>query len=145
MSQGTFYLLSEADDAGLEAVHQLACKLAEQNYRQKLSIYIHCGSRTQAFDIDETLWQFEPASFVPHNLKGEGLGDSSPVEIGFDQVGPETNRHLLINLAEQAPSFASKFGKIIDFVPADETLKAIARERFRQYKAMGVSLDTVKE
>ena len=144
MSKGTFYLLSKADGAGLEAVHQLACKLAEQHYHQKLSIYIHCGSRTQAFDIDETLWQFEPASFVPHNLKGEGLGASSPVEIGFDQVGPTTSRQLLINLAEQAPSFASKFGKIIDFVPADEALKVIARERFRQYKAMGVSLDTTQ-
>ncbi len=142
MSRGTFYLLPETDDAGSEAVHRLACKLAEHHYRQKLTVYVHCGSRTQAFAIDETLWQFEPESFVPHNLKGEGLGAGSPVEIGFDQTGPATGRQLLINLAEHVPGFAAGFGNIIDFVPADEALKAVARDRFRQYKALGISLST---
>ncbi|RYV00812.1 DNA polymerase III subunit chi [Shewanella sp. OPT22] len=145
--QGTFYLLSPnqnqaSQSSALVAVQELACKLAEYHYRQKSKVYIHCGSRTAAFDIDETLWQFDPQSFVPHNLKGEGLEGCSPVEIGFDQIGPSTNRHLLINLADQVPSFAVNFGQIIDFVAADEKLKAIARDRFRQYKAMGVKLNT---
>lgn len=142
MGQGTFFLLAESDVPALEAVNQLACQLAESHYRKQLKIYVHCGSRTQAFEIDETLWQFDPKSFVPHNLKGEGLEGGSPVEIGFDQVGSTTNRHLLINLADQAPSFAVNFGQIIDFVAADENHKTIARDRFRQYRAMGVSLTT---
>ncbi len=141
MSQGTFYLLANGQ-APLDALHQLACKLTEYHYRHKKRIYVHCGSRTQAFDIDESLWQFDLQAFVPHNLKGEGLEGGSPVEIGFDQVGSTTNRDLLINLADQAPSFAVNFAQIIDFVAADDNHKAIARDRFRQYRTMGVKLTT---
>ena len=127
-----------------ESVYLAACQIAEQHYRQQKLVYIHCQSKQQAYAIDELLWQFEPTAFVPHNLKGEGPITGSPVEIGFDKLGANKSRQLLINLADQVPTFAVKFPHIIDFVANDDALKNIARLRYREYKQLGISLDTAE-
>ncbi len=127
-----------------ESVYLAACQIAEQHYRQQKLVYIHCQSKQQAYAIDELLWQFEPTAFVPHNLKGEGPITGSPVEIGFDKLGANKSRQLLINLADQVPTFAVKFPQIIDFVANDDALKNIARLRYREYKQLGITLDTAE-
>ncbi|ABV35620.1 DNA polymerase III chi subunit, HolC [Shewanella sediminis HAW-EB3] len=145
MTQTLFYLMpTEPRSSGtaLEQMYHLACELAQQAFMQQQLVYLHCQDREQAYAIDELLWQFEPRSFVPHNLKGEGPTTGAPVEIGFDKLGPNKNRHLLINLADQVPSFAVNFGQIIDFVANDTSHKAIARDRYRQYRSLGVTLNT---
>lgn len=127
-----------------ESVYLAACQIAEQHYRQQKLVYIHCQSKQQAYAIDELLWQFEPTAFVPHNLKGEGPITGSPVEIGFDKLGANKSRQLLINLADQVPTFAVNFPQIIDFVANDDALKNIARLRYREYKQLGITLDTAE-
>ncbi|MGL4474956.1 MAG: DNA polymerase III subunit chi [Shewanella sp.] len=143
MSQAIFYLLpSNERRSAIEELHHKVCQLAEHYYRHQQAVYIHCQDQAQAFAIDELLWQFEPNSFVPHNLKGEGPHNGAPVEIGFDRLGPNKSRHLLINLADLCPSFAVNFSQIIDFVASDNAMKAIARERYKQYRQLGITLDT---
>jgi DNA polymerase-3 subunit chi len=46
-------------------------------------------------------------------------------------------------LAENIPDFHQRFRQIIDFVPAKEQLKPLARERYKQYRAAGCQLDTL--
>ncbi|GGI88352.1 DNA polymerase III subunit chi [Shewanella hanedai] len=145
MSNALFYVMPPEANSPAEAsaqVHRLACELAQNAFVNQQLVYIHTQDREQAYGVDELLWQFEPTAFVPHNLKGEGPTTGAPVEIGFDTLGPNKNRHLLINLADQVPSFAVNFGQIIDFVANDAGLKAIARERYRQYQSLGVVLQT---
>ncbi|MBV7314475.1 DNA polymerase III subunit chi [Shewanella sp. NIFS-20-20] len=143
MSQAIFYLLpNEAKGSASERRDGIACQLANHYYQAGQTLYIHCQDQAQAFHIDEILWQFEPDAFVPHNLKGEGPQTGAPVEIGFDRLGPNKSRHLLINLADQCPSFAVNFSQIIDFVASDNAMKAIARERYKQYRQLGIALDT---
>lgn len=145
MPNALFYVMPPEANSSAEAneqVHRLACELAQHAFVNLQLVYIHTQDREQAYDVDELLWQFEPTAFVPHNLKGEGPTTGAPVEIGFDTLGPNKNRHLLINLADQVPSFAVNFGQIIDFVANDAGLKAIARERYRQYQSLGVVLQT---
>ncbi|ASJ97768.1 DNA polymerase III subunit chi [Shewanella marisflavi] len=149
MPNALFYLMPQAASAATdvakaerENVYLFACRLAKQAYRDQQLVYIHCNDQQQAYEIDEILWQFEPTAFVPHNLKGEGPTGGAPVEIGFDKLGPNKNRHLLINLADQAPQFAVNFGQIIDFVANDAAMKATARDRYRQYRELGIPLTT---
>ncbi|MCG9695844.1 DNA polymerase III subunit chi [Shewanella sp. Isolate11] len=149
MPNALFYLMQTADthtaptaDASQDAVYYLACQIAQQAFTGHQLVYIHCQDQQQAYAIDEILWQFEPTAFVPHNLKGEGPIGGAPVEIGFDKLGPNKNRQLLINLADQAPQFAVNFGQIIDFVANDAAKKAIARDRYRQYRDLGIALTT---
>jgi DNA polymerase-3 subunit chi len=144
MTQALFYLMPDTNSQtpALAQLYLAACRLAEQAYRQQQTVYIHCQDKQQAYAIDELLWQFEPRAFVPHNLKGEGLATGAPVEIGFDKLGPNKSRQVLINLADQIPPFAVNLPHIIDFVANDDELKRIARNRYRQYQSAGISLST---
>ncbi|QQX81261.1 DNA polymerase III subunit chi [Shewanella sp. KX20019] len=149
MSQTLFYLMPNSNNAqrnaqlsALEQVAMFACELAHQAFVNQQWVYIHCADQEQAYAIDELLWQFEPQFFVPHNLKGEGPTGGAPVEIGFDRLGANKNRHVLINLADQVPQFAVNFAQIIDFVANDDSHKAIARDRYRQYRTLGIALTT---
>ncbi|MCL1092883.1 DNA polymerase III subunit chi [Shewanella kaireitica] len=149
MSQTLFYLMPNGKSTrrhepllALQQVYDLACELARQAFINQQWVYIHCTDKEQAYAIDELLWQLAPQSFVPHNLKGEGPTGGAPVEIGFDRLGANKNRHVLINLADQVPQFAVNFVQIIDFVANDDSHKAIARDRYRQYRTLGIALTT---
>ena len=96
----------------------------------------------RAHEIDELLWAFDPQSFVPHNLVGEGIKQGSAIEIGH--LAPQNRRPVHINLSKHVPNFVNQYQQIIDFVPTDESLKQAARERFKQYRAQGFALNTHK-
>lgn len=139
MADATFYLLTEA-----LSQQQIACQLAARGYRKGQKIYLHCADQRQAEALDEALWSFEPDSFIPHNLQGEGPRGGAPVVIGWGPGKTElrTNRPILINLAPEVPEFAVHFAQIFDFVPADEQAKAQARRRFAAYRQLGVTPTT---
>lgn len=118
----------------------LACQKAALFYRQNQRVFIFCDDQQDAHKIDELLWAFDSDSFVPHNLPGEGFQNGSAVEISWQ--APNNNRQILINLSSQVPSFASQFSHIIDFVPVDETLKNLARLRYRAYQQLGFNVST---
>ncbi|MDU0353893.1 DNA polymerase III subunit chi [Paraglaciecola aquimarina] len=143
MSNVVFYLLDETAEAHNQPAHfALACLLATRSYRQKQKCLIYCQNQQQAEQFDELLWQLPNDAFVPHNLAGEGPVGGAPVEICW-QPPNQFNRPLLINLTDTIPVFHQRFRQVIDFVPALETLKAQARERYKQYRAAGNQLDTL--
>ena len=55
---------------------------------------------------------------------------------------PEAHYDVLINLQKTAPKFAQSPQQVIDFVPADEAGKQLARVRYREYQMMGLVLAT---
>jgi DNA polymerase-3 subunit chi len=143
MPNVTFYLLDETDERHQQPAHfALACLLATRSYRQKQKCLVYCQDQKQAEQFDELLWQLPNDAFVPHNLTGEGPLGGAPVEICW-QTPNQFNRSVLINLAENIPDFHQRFRQVIDFVPAKEQLKPLARERYKQYRAAGCQLDTL--
>ena len=141
-TQVMFYVLPENtnNEINVDAHLFQACLHASVCYRNNQRVYIHTENQTSAHAIDEMLWSFEPDSFIPHNLVGEGPKQGAPVEIGFQT--PQNRRPFLINLASQIPSFAGNYSHIIDFVPPESSLKQQARERFKQYRQAGFSIET---
>lgn len=147
MPHVTFYLLpDEASPAQLtdglsRAVTVLACQLTKARFRQNQTLFLLTQTQTQAEQLDEMLWQQDPNSFVPHGLSDEATVTQAPVEIGTGM--PKRSRQVLINLADSIPAFANRFAQIIDFVPSDESQKQQARDRYKQYRALGFTLETV--
>jgi len=145
-NQVVFYLLN--DDKQVltstkfeqDLVLYCACIQASHYYRQNKKVFIYTQDQQQAHDIDELLWRFDADAFVPHNLLGEGSRYGSPVEISWQK--PKNRRAVLINLSEKTPDFAHTFAQIVDFVPCDEILKKLARERFRGYRQQGSQINT---
>lgn len=136
MSQVTFYLMSQPDDADASAVERLVCQLAADGWSGG-HLYLFCDDEAQALRLDELLWQLPTDRFVPHQLQGES--GQAPVEIGHQP--PRRRYACLINLAQQTPLFAGHFAQVVDFVPTDETQKQQARERYKHYRQAGHTLE----
>ena len=147
-TQVMFYLLeqdksvennanNDQDKQYLSLLH--SCFQAAHFYRQNQRVFIFCQDQTQAHQVDELLWSFEPDSFVPHNLVNEGQKNGAAVEISWQ--APTNRRPVLINLTSTVPNFAHQFSQVVDFVPSDEHLKQNARERFKMYRQLGFQVD----
>lgn len=136
MKQAQFYVLNK------DNINELATDLAAQAWRLGKRVLIACETEQQAFEIDELLWARDPDSFVPHNLSGEATQYPTPIEISWKGKRNAQRRDLLITLQNDIPDYVASFNQIIEFVPVDETAKAIARERYKQYRQMGWQLST---
>ena len=134
-----FYMLDEQQGDKIDLVMLNACFQAAHYYRQNQRVFIYCQDQNQAHQIDELLWSFDPDSFVPHNLPGEGPKSGAPVEISWQS--PTNRRPILVNLTSTVPNFAQNYSQIIDFVPHNESLKQLARERYKHYRQQGFNVE----
>lgn len=143
MANVAFYLLEPTPSQNPDAdTLSLACVLAARCFRQKQKCLVFCQDKQQAERFDELLWQLPAKRFVPHNLAGEGPPGGAPIEIHW-QTPTQVSRAVLINLSQHLPEFHARFQQIYDFVPAEENLKLLARERYKHYRAAGHQLDTL--
>ncbi|AIU87097.1 MULTISPECIES: DNA polymerase III subunit chi [Pectobacterium] len=143
MKNATFYLLEHDSKSGELSAHEaLACDLAAECWRAGKRVLIACEDEQQAIRLDEALWQRDPNAFVPHNLAGEGPRHGAPVELAWPQRRGNAPRDLLISLLPQFADFATAFHEVIDFVPYEESLKQLARDRYKTYRSVGFQLTT---
>lgn len=141
MKNAIFYLLEHpSPQEELEAHESLACELAAKMWRNGKRVLLACETTEQAEKLDEALWQRDPHQFVPHNLAGEGPRYGAPIEICWPGKRGNSPRDILISLQSQFADFATAFHEVIDFVPIDETLKQLARERYKIYRSVGFNL-----
>ncbi|MDF7681766.1 DNA polymerase III subunit chi [Enterobacteriaceae bacterium ESL0689] len=143
MKNATFYLLDHdniVDD--LSAVEQQVCDIAAERWRSGQRVLIACEDEQQAIRLDEALWRRPVDHFVPHNLAGEGPRGGAPVEIAWPEKRSHTPRDILISLRRSFADFATAFTEVIDFVPYEDTLKQLARERYKAYRMAGFTLNT---
>jgi len=144
MKQARFYLIEQpaAADAALSSEEVVACAVATSAWREGKRVLIACASQQQAQRLDEALWQQPASAFVPHNLAGEGPRYGAPVELCWPEKRGNTPRELLISLLPECAGFATAFHEVVDFVPYDETLKQLARDRYKAYRSVGFHLTT---
>ncbi len=144
MKSATFYLLAaDPSDQPLTAAEITTCDLAAKYWREGKRIMIACEDEAQALRLDEALWQRPAEAFVPHNLAGEGPRQGSPVELAWPQKRGSSARELLISLLPHFVDFATGFYEVVDFVPDDNALKQLARDRYKAYRSAGFQLNTV--
>jgi DNA polymerase-3 subunit chi len=136
-TQVDFYILEAARPGGRL---NFACRLSEKAYSLGNAVYAHTASEQDARRLDELMWTFRQGSFVPHERQTSGES-TAPVSIGT----PEACRHegeVLINLCNNVPEFATGFVRIAEIVDGTESGKAAGRQRFRQYREMGLEPET---
>jgi DNA polymerase III subunit chi len=137
-----FLVLKQQDEslAKSDDHFALAAQIAAEQYRNGQRVFIYVDNNETACAIDEIIWAFDPDSFVPHNLQGEGPKGGAPVEIGT--TPPVGNRKVLINLANNLPDFIRRFNQVFDFVPVEPVAKQAARERFKKLRQLGANITT---
>lgn len=142
MTSVCFYLL---DDLATSDWLPFVCQLIAEQADQRRRLAVRAQSREQAEALDELLWQRPPDSFIPHNLVGEGPAQGTPVLLGWSQPlhQYQGRRQVLINLRADLPERPEQFQHIIDFVPVSKTERNQARDRYRNYRQQGMSLETL--
>ena len=117
---------------------QVAVRLADKAFQRGHRIFINAVDEAQARALDELLWSFRPASFLPHGLHGQEHSDS--IAIGWGQE-PENHNDLLINLQLQIPAFFSRFARVAEVVTQDDASLAALRASWKFYKERGYQLE----
>ncbi|RUO76913.1 DNA polymerase III subunit chi [Idiomarina tyrosinivorans] len=141
MPSATFFLLPQTDKA--QQLDAICAKIAAL-FRQHKNLRVYAASQEQAEALDEALWQTPADSFIPHQLSGEAKAGEAPVEITWEGCDSAPNpRAVLFNLAPQVPTNAQRYQQIYDIVPADDSGKQQARERYKHYRANGYQMQTL--
>jgi len=117
---------------------QVAVRLADKAFAQGHSIFINAADEAQARTLDELLWTYRPASFLPHSLHGEERSDA--IAIGWGQE-PEGHNDLLINLQLAIPGFFSRFRRVAEVVTQDPDSLEALRRSWTFYKERGYQLE----
>lgn len=131
MKRIDFYILP-GNDAGARLTY--ACRLAAKAWREGHRIYLNCQDQAQAEALDQRLWRFSAASFVPHQLAGEGSDAPLLLAWGADAGGQQS---LLINLASTVPAFFERFARIAEVVDQDPQTRDALRASYRFYRERG--------
>ena len=117
---------------------QVAARLADKALAQGHCIYINAVDKAQAEALDDLLWSFRPASFLPHELAGQEQSDQ--IAIGWGQ-DPGNHNDLLINLQLDIPAFFSRFKRVAEVVTQDQDSLAALRQSWVFYKDRGYQLE----
>lgn len=132
-----FYIL---DQPGQASRLQFACRLSEKAFVLDNHVFAHTADARLARELDQLLWTFRQNSFVPHEVLDDDP-PNAPVRIGTD-TRVEERGDLLINLSDSVPPFVTGFARIAEIVDGDETARSRGRERFQQYRDMGITPET---
>ena len=135
MTRVGFYVVQAADQGQRL---QVAARLADKAFQQGHRIFINAVDETQARSLDELLWSFRPASFLPHGLHGQEHADS--IAIGWGQE-PENHNDLLIDLQLNIPRFFSRFARVAEVVTQDPASLEALRASWKFYQERGYQLE----
>ncbi len=117
---------------------RVACVLTAKavSSGHRVSVLIPDGRRAQQFDY--LLWSFQPLAFIPHVGAQSPLAAETPVVIATD-ARALPHQDVLINLGDQVPAGYERYNRVLEVVAPDELGRQAARNRFRQYKSLGLS------
>lgn len=115
-----------------------ACRLLRKAYLRKARLFVWVAPSDLA-RLDTALWTMGNGEFVPHCRADDPdlLKARSPIQIG-DQLPEERGHWILVNLRHDMPDDPAAFNRVIEVVTLDEADRGPARERWRQYKALGL-------
>ena len=118
----------------------VVCSLAVKALAANQPCLIFCESAEQADFLDDLLWEFDGDAFVPHQIVGADENEADEYEeitpVLLVPPGVETPmRDLVINLRATLPP--EGYARVLEIVPADESARGAARQRWQDYKKLG--------
>ena len=136
MPRADFYLI--AKPRFLEEPLKLVCELARKSYDAGLWTLILARDAEQAEQIDTLLWEMDDDAYIPHQIAGDQEDELTPVLIAAPDFDAPS-RALVINLRDDA--YLGVCDRVLEVVPADASAREPLRERWKQYKALGLDVN----
>lgn len=122
-----------------EPLH-FACRLIRRALASGKPVGV-CVGGVHATRLDELLWSFDAAEFIPHR-RWDGATPPAPGEVLLvEDAARLPHRGLLLNLRDDMPSDALAFERVLEVIgQAPERVQA-GRARYRVYQQAGAKLD----
>ncbi|MDC2963814.1 DNA polymerase III subunit chi [Gammaproteobacteria bacterium] len=115
-----------------------ASRLIALIYRRGHKIHVQTSSIEYAKALDEKLWNFAEDAFIPHCLKDHQF--DAPIKICTSTDSPE-HQDVFVNLSTSRPKFFSRFDRVAEIVPENESERSAARKAFSFYKERGYEVN----
>ena len=141
MERADFYVLagSNARDRW-----KFACQQVEQAFLAEERVLVCFDNNDDLKSFDDLLWTFADRSFVPHEpVSAESDWEDTPVLLSAG-TQPPSPPQLIVNLSGTLPAGAAGAARVIEIIDDDAGRRQAGRERFRQYRALGVEPVTHK-
>jgi DNA polymerase III subunit chi len=131
------------EDDNPKALFHVAVRLLEKAYKQNLRALVLCAHEEEARALDDYLWTYQAASFLPHSLLDEAPEDlNPPIQITASKHAPSTSFDLMLNLCDDIPNAGITCTRLLDLVP--HHAKEAGRTRYRAYREQGYPLNNHK-
>ena len=131
MTRVDFYILADVDEI---ARRRFTSRLAAKAVGAGQRVYVRAEA-TAVEALDQLLWDYPPAQFLPHAALAHANGE--PVTIGSGTDEP-VHGNMLINLTPDVAAFFPRFERVAEVVLSPE--RAIGRDKYRQYRDRGYPL-----
>lgn len=141
MERADFYVL-----AGTNARDRwkFACQQVEQAFLAEERVLVCLDGDDDLKSFDDLLWTFADRSFVPHEpASAESDWEETPVLLSAG-MAPPSPPQVIINLSGKLPPGADAATRVVEIIDDDAARRQAGRERFRQYRALGVEPVTHK-
>jgi DNA polymerase-3 subunit chi len=111
----------------------LVARTRERNQRS----IIRGGSEERLRVLDDALWTYDDASFLPHGLWNEPQPEGQPVLLTPEDGRPNDAEVLFLIDAAPLPAAWDFTRVVVLFDDADEDAKTAARAQWKEVRAMG--------
>lgn len=118
-----------------------ACRVVRKARAAEKTVLVYSTNAQELARLDAMLWTFSALDFIAHVYADHPLAHVTPVLLTTQSI--DVKRDVLLALDDEpAPDFAQwfdQFERVIDVVSQDETERAQARARFKQYRDSGLA------
>ncbi|HIU37101.1 MAG TPA: DNA polymerase III subunit chi, partial [Candidatus Aphodousia faecigallinarum] len=119
-----------------------ACRVVRKARANNMTVAVWTRDAHKLDFFARQLWSFEPTGFYPHVAADDELAAETPIVYHTDEKLLPA-RDVLILLDDEVPddwkTLFDRFGRVIDIVGATEAERLPARQRFKTYRAAGLS------
>ncbi|AUX85600.1 DNA polymerase III subunit chi [Acinetobacter tandoii] len=134
MAKVSFYLFEKSPERQVEST----CRLCRKILRQPKRIWLYCPDAALQQQLDERLWSFDAASFIGHGI------DQEHANVCISARLPTENDWIVFNFNNQALDQFHEFSQIIEIIENNDSAKQLGREKFKQYRRLGIEPQTFK-
>jgi DNA polymerase-3 subunit chi len=115
-------------------------RLLERVLASELHAVVLCGAPERMRMLDDLLWTYGQATFLPHGTSSSDRPDRQPVYLTLTEENPNQSTVLVV-VDGATPACLDQFDRCLDmFDGNDNQALEAARDRWRQYRESGHSL-----
>ncbi|HYH20071.1 MAG TPA: DNA polymerase III subunit chi [Azospirillum sp.] len=134
MTEARFYHLQR------RTLEQALPKILEKVLERGWRAVVLAGSRERVDSLNQHLWTYDPASFLPHGAKRDGFAADQPIWLTDEDEAPN-GATVLVTVDGAESARTAGFELVCDlFDGNDHFAVQAARERWKRCKAAGFAL-----